>query len=392
MTTPDLLSTVGFSKSKIGSGDKEVGYQINESSLCSLFGGALVCFAVMGFLVVFMVYDIHFEKKTIHQKARVEEHHAASKLAQVQMELWSQYRDDISESKEAGALLKSLDSSYDEFKGKFQGAITEFAHELSINEVKAGKFADKILHLVADMQEHNVKHAKHLLDHLVSSGQRSKQLKKHVTKDLRKDVMEEKKHLEEDKLEGIEVVHPTTSQPQHVLAGAEVKAALNESNLEAEDPLKVMLEGFWFTFNDYEREFKGTVRKSMHDGSPVYEQIKVLYGKIRGENPIGEEEVQEELDKIDLSSVGAGLGSGRVLPVTDIVEEIALIPKIPHKELVKLEKQWRAGELDSVLVFEQLNEWHHENIIPSGWLQGGVNQAEKEDEAEEEAEDEEANN
>ena len=53
----------------------------------------------------------------MHRELRREEHHAASKLAQVGMELWSEYRDDIHESHEAiGALracfaLKSFENS-----------------------------------------------------------------------------------------------------------------------------------------------------------------------------------------------------------------------------------------------------------------------------------------
>merc|ERR1719261_1338396 len=84
-------------------------------------------------MVVSMVYDVRFEKKNLHRMMRVEEHHAASKLAQVQMELWSQYRDDVQESHEARTLLKHLDASYGEFQGKFQGAVTEFAAELNLN-------------------------------------------------------------------------------------------------------------------------------------------------------------------------------------------------------------------------------------------------------------------
>merc|ERR1719401_1830588 len=116
----------------------------------------------MAFLTVSMVYDVHFERKTIHRQLRAEEHHAASKLAQVHMELWSQYRDDILESNEAKALLSRLDSSYQDFTSKYQGATEGFAQEIGINQAKAQKFADKILHMVADMQSDNMKHAKRL--------------------------------------------------------------------------------------------------------------------------------------------------------------------------------------------------------------------------------------
>lgn len=368
MTTPDLLTTVGFQKGKIGSGEKDIGYQIKEGNLCSLLGSTILCFTVMGFMVISMVYDVHLEKKTFRKEMRQEEHHAAGKLAQVQMELWSQYRDDVQESHEASRLLKKLEAGYGDFEGKFKSAVTDFSAELNFNPDKAAKFADKILHLVADMQGDNVKHAKHLLDHLVKSGKQGEKLEKHVEKEIIKEVKEEERHLKDDKKDGIP-------------AGAlKMDPAMDGANgTDGGDPLKVTLEGFWYIFNDYEKEFSGKVLENFRNGHPVLTQLQTLYAKISGENPPSEEEVAEELDKIDLVGVGAGLGAGRVLPVDDIVEELVLLPKVPHEELVALEKAWRAGDKDSVTVFSQLQEWHQAGVVPTGWLQMGVNNQEKEE-------------
>jgi len=160
---------------------------------------------------------------------------------------------------------------------------------------------------------------------------------------------------------------------------------------DEDDPLKEMLTGFFFTFNDFEKEFQDKTRKSMVDGSPVYEAIKALYEKTQAEEPPSEEELQAELDKIDLKSVGAArssqwmtaIQSGRVLAVFDIIEELYMIPKMPVKELHKLETQWNKGEMDSVTVFERLQELHLKKELPSGWLQVGVDKQEKEEEREE---------
>merc|ERR1719284_1733935 len=84
-------------------------------------------------MVMFMVYDIHLEKKVLHREMRKEEHHAASKLAQVQMELWSQYRDDVKESHEAARLLDILNTSYAQFKPKLQTSIDEVGKEMGLN-------------------------------------------------------------------------------------------------------------------------------------------------------------------------------------------------------------------------------------------------------------------
>lgn len=366
---PDtLLTQVGFEKTKVGSGDKDVGYQVKESTLGSLIGSLVLCFGVMGLLVVGMVYDVHLEKKTFHRQIRIEEHHAASKLAQVQMELWGQYREDVAESHEAAILMKRLEASVPMFETKLQTAVAELAQELNLHQDRSKTFADKILHLVADMQKENVKHAKHLVDHLVEAGKRGKKLEKRVDSQMQKEMKDEQKLVETEGLP--EEIKPPGQAAEGGKAG------------DAADPLKAVLDGFFFTFNDYEAEFGGEARKDLVHGNPIYEALKVLYEKLGSENPPSEEDVSEQIDKLDLSSVGAGLGSGRILPASDIVEELVLISEIPHVDLKALEKDWKAGKKDSVAVFAELESMHTKNLIPSGWLKNAVNREEK-DEAEE---------
>lgn len=377
---PEILSKVGFEKSKIGSGDKETGYQIKESSLSSLMGSACLCFLVMGLMVVSMVFDVHFEKKTIHRQLRQEEHHAASKLAHVQMELWSEFHNDIQESHEAQALLKNMNASYSSLQGLIKGAVNDLSAELSLNPVKSGKFADKLLHLVADMQQENTKHAKGLVSHLVKAGKRTQKLEKKLEKEMLAETKEEKKAMEQDKKEGINAAAPL-KEHEHKKPPTEDEKRRDE---DEDDPMKEMLTGFFATFEDFEREFSGEARSKMKDGSEVYEKIKALYTKSTKEDGPSEEELQAELDKIDLSSVGAGLGSGRALPVNDLIEELYLIPKVPFKDVHKLHKRWKKGETDSVTVFEDLQELHEKKLLPSGWLQLGVDADEKEEEREEE--------
>merc|ERR1712003_44248 len=84
---------------------------------------------------------------------------------------------------------------------------------------------------------------------------------------------------------------------------------------EKNNPLKDMLQGFWDTFHDYEREFSGKARATLSaTGNKQYQQLKELRDKITSEEGMSEEDVMTGLDAIDLNAVGAGLGSGRVLP------------------------------------------------------------------------------
>mmetsp|Transcript_84756 Transcript_84756/g.155389 ORF Transcript_84756/g.155389 Transcript_84756/m.155389 type:complete len:382 (+) Transcript_84756:54-1199(+) len=376
MAAPDLLSKVGFEKTKVGSGDKETGYQVSESSLSSLLGSACLCFLIMGLMVVSMVFDIHFEKKTIHRQIRQEEHHAARKLAEVQMELWSEFHSDIQESQEAKALLLHMNQTYTTFQGKIKGVVSELSAELNLNPVKAEKFADKLLHVVADFHQENTKHAKHLVDHLVQAGKRSKKLEKHVDKAMLKEAKEETKLMEADKAQGIEI--------------NDSKDNGTDDEQEDKNEMQVMLEGFFNTFHDFEKEFNKEVTEKMQEGQTVYDQVKKLHERLNGSPEAGgaalsDEDILEELNKIDLASVGAALGSGRVLDSSaDIVEELYLIPKLPREKLSALEKEWKKGEKDPMVIFEQLTEWHEQGLVPGGWLQMGAAQEMKDEMKEEE--------
>merc|ERR1711972_773580 len=104
--------------------------------------------------------------------------------------------------------------------------------------------------------------------------------------------------------------------------------------------------------------------------------------------PPNEEEVTKRLDAIDLTAVGAGLGEGRVLAPVDIVEELVLVPKIPHDRLSKLMEAWESGKKNADLVFEELLELQSNGLIPGHWMDMGVEKEEEEEIKEEKKEEE----
>lgn len=370
MATPDILESVGFQKSKIGSGDKEVGYVIKKSNLGFLSCGVVTFMSLMVVGGVLTFFDIRFEKRSLHRKLRTEEHHAASKLASVEMELWSHYHEDIEESKEAMHLVRNLNKSYIEFQGNLQDSVKEFASELHLKDDMAASVADRILRLVAELQQNNSKNSQHLVGHLIQSGRKAAPLEKNAHKKALEEVKEEAERDEGDESAG-DAIHP-------------------DEDDEKENPLKDMLEGFWATFKDYEREFSGKVREALSEpGNKVYQQIKALRDRMATEEGLSEEDVMKGLDAIDLTSVGAGLGEGRVLPAHDIVEELYVVPKIPHAKLESLEKDWRSGKKETDVVFRALIELESQELIPSGWMQQGVDREEEGDERDEEREEKE---
>lgn len=185
--------------------------------------------------------------------------------------------------------------------------------------------------------------------------------------------------MKEDAAEGINAAIPLQEHHHKKPPTAEEK----RRDEDEDDPLKEMLKGFFDVFEDFEREFSGDARKKLVPGNHEFEQIKALQAKMMQENPPSEEELQVELDKIDLKNVGAPLGAGRVLALIDLVEELSMIGTIPHKKIHKLEKQWHSGKMESVAVFEQIQEMHEQHLVPTGWLQLGVDEAEQEEEVEE---------
>ena len=363
MTTPDLFTTVGFEKSKIGANETELGYAIKRTRLIGLMVGGLGCLGLLALLGVWSQFEIHLEKRTLRRELRKEEHHAASKLAQVGMELWSEYRDDIHESHEAQMLMKLLNSSYTNFEAQVKATVDATSKDLGLNSDKAAKLADSVLRLVADQQKSGLKHTKRLVDHLVEAGKRAVPLEKHAEKEVFQEVQAEEKLLAEDRDFG---------------------DALQQGGNHSEDPLKGILDGFFWIFNDYEREFSGKARSSLKPGNKAFDALQALDHKM---DDLSEGEVAEALDKIDLDDVGAGLGSGRVLPARDIVEELLMIGTIPHKELRQLEEAWKSGKEDSVSVFGKISEMHELHQVPSGWLQKGVDEDEKDEMEKEEQEE-----
>eukprot|EP00913_Durusdinium_trenchii_P015722 g14775.t1 len=319
---------VGFEKSKIGANETELGYAIKRTRLIGLMVGSIGCIGILALLGVWSQFEIHLEKRALHKDLRREEHHAASKLAQVGMELWSEYRDDIHESHEAQMLMKLLNSSYSNFEAKVKATVDATSKDLGLNSDKAAKLADSVLRLVADQQKAGIKHTKRLVDHLVEAGKRAVPLEKRAEKEVFQEVQAEEKLIAEDFDGGMDF-------------GDALPQGGNLS--EPEDPLKGILEGFFWIFNDYEREFSGKPRQLLKPGNKAFDALLALDQKM---DDLSEGEVAEELDKVDLDAVGAGLGSGRVLPARDIVEELLMIGIIPHTELRELEEAWKAGKED----------------------------------------------
>ncbi|CAJ1442715.1 unnamed protein product [Effrenium voratum] len=160
-------------------------FRIKKTRLIGLVVAGFGCMCILGLLGVWSQFEIHLERRSLRKELRKEEHHAASKLAQVGMELWSEYRDDIHESHEAQMLMKILNTSYGTFEAKVKSTVDASSKQLGLDKEKAAKLADTLLHLVADQQQQGLKHTKRLVDHLVEVGKRAVPLEKAAEKEAR---------------------------------------------------------------------------------------------------------------------------------------------------------------------------------------------------------------
>lgn len=363
---PDILESAGFKKTKIG---KSLGYSIERSKLRRLTGGIVFGLGIVSLIGVGSQFEVHFERRSFHRQIRKEEHHAANKLAKAEMELWSHYRDDIKESNEAATVLSRLSASTDSFQGRLKEAVEAVAANIGLKQDKAASLTGAILHLVADLQTNNTRLTKRLVDHLVNAGKKSVALETHAEKEALADVKEEEERQIED---------DEDDEPQEQ---------------DEDNELKALLEGFWATFHDHEKEFAGHRAEFSKPDSEIYKQLEALHEKLISNDPPTDEDVSAELDGINMASLGLGplaaLGSGRSLPPSDLADELYLIPKIPHDKLNDLERDWKAGKKNTDGALEELLELQRKGLIPVGWMNMGVDQEEDEDERDEEREEEE---
>lgn len=365
MTTPDILETVGFQQRKIGAGDKELGYAIEKSGLQRVAAVVVGVVSVLALVLVWTRYEVRFERRTFHHKMRHEEHQAATKLAKVEMELWSHYHDDIHESHEAIGLLKSLNVSFDELKDKLHSTIEADTKDLGLPPAKAAQLAEHMLHVLADHKRANLMHVKSLVDHLVQSGKRSEKLEKHLDKEFTEEMKEEHKEEEAE----AQAEDGSAEDPQ-------------DYSPDEEKELKALLTAFWSSYESSKKHFAGA---TLREDSSVYKELLELNRKLTDpelETPLTNEEAEAQLKAMNLQSVGISL-EARSLAMSQnaqgVIEELLRLPVIPHKELDELEKAWRGGTKNSLDTLNHLHELQEAEKVPSLWMEHGAEAEEFQD-------------
>ncbi|CAK0824735.1 unnamed protein product, partial [Prorocentrum cordatum] len=158
--------------------------------------------------------------------------------------------------------------------GAGQAAVADVAKETGLNPDRAADFADRILHVVADLQNDNVAHAKKLVDHLVKEGTKGEKLERHAEEHLLAQVAEEVDHIGEDMQAGI------AQEVEDASVGAGGAGAMEPADADERDPLRAVLQGIWSAFEDYEVAFGGKIRQSFQNGSLLYKELAGLQHKI----------------------------------------------------------------------------------------------------------------
>lgn len=367
MTTPDLLTTVGFERRKLGNGDKEVGYAIRSSNLVVIAVGIVAFAAVLSFAVVWSLFEIRFERRHAHHELRVEEHHAALKLARVEMELWSELRADVHESQEARVLLQSLNASYEELTHKLRNSIGKLCRDNGLHAEKATLISHKVLHLIVEHRQETIRHAKTLVDHLVNVGKKSAKLEKKLERKMDKEMKQE--------------INMETEE-----------ASLEEDGMKDPPQIKMMVVNFWRLFDKFHSTYPDAIKLLKKD-APAFQMAVDLWKRAEDQDIVlGEDELDKELQAIDLKNLGMEYiknSNEFTQDPYDFLEMVVAVPGVPFVEMGALEQEWKAGTKDSYAVLEQLREWKEAGRLPETWVAESVSEEEEEDrEGEEDGENE----
>mmetsp|Transcript_106261 Transcript_106261/g.298891 ORF Transcript_106261/g.298891 Transcript_106261/m.298891 type:complete len:365 (-) Transcript_106261:103-1197(-) len=356
MNSVDVLETAGFKPGKIGAGDKEPGYTIGKTHLSRLASMIVLAVTLLVLLLVWSQFEIHFERRSLQRKFRKEEHHAASKLAKVEMELWSHFRDDIHESLEARAFYNSLNASYVQLESKIESAITQNTQDLGLSAAKANVLVQRIVRLLADHRADNLHDAEGLIHHLIKAGRKGEKLQKHLDEEIKRDMKHEVREMEAH-----EKVEDDGDAEEVIGEGGDADGD------EDEHELKPIVQEFWKTYDEFAKTYPAVV--SMKTDSEMYKSLEGLRTKLDSdENTMSDEDGEAELKRIDLQSVGIKREDVD-LGIRDLLEVLTCMPNMPHSKLRDLEKAWLSDEKQTFIVLDELHELAGEGKLPSVWLE-----------------------
>lgn len=351
--TPTLLQTVGFRKIK-GVRDTQASYAISSTNIFKL--GLASC-VVVGFLlasVAFSNFEVQVERRSVIRELRQAERRATAHLAKVEMELWAQFHDDIHESNDAVAVLRSLNVSYTDFNEKIQGRIKDLSIDLNLPEAKTSLLADRVVGLVAQHRTVIFKPVTHLVKHLVENGKKAASLEKQSEKSL-------------DDMMG--VFHDPSSDSSEARTGSDDLDDALKNELVVDQNMEDVVSAVFGAVSATMERFSGS---TLTKDSEVYHRLQELHEMLnRMEDEGGDDEFFTSLDKaqaeVNLQSVEIDLSPDEVI---DWVDVLLRLPDLPVKRLKEMEKSYNTGRTDAFQTFLALQHMASQGQIPEDWLVG----------------------
>lgn len=330
MSSPELLSLLGFRRRKLGTDDKELGYEIGGASLGRLILWGALAVAVLCGLTAWSQFEVRLERRSFHRRLRREEQDAAARLSQVEMELWAHFREDVRESRQARELMDTLNSSYDVLGSRLQTTIGKMARNFGLPEDKASILADATISVMAEQRQESVRHARELLSHL----------------------------LQRD---------PSPGTP--------ARAADRSAAEEQKQELDQLVEGFWQAHGAFRRHFGDAARELSAAGPPAeLLELKVALA----ESAPGEQADMAGAFYKAAASLGLDLDHPDLAFLTtpaELVELAAALPEFPDQELSDLEALRAGGAEDPYALLAHLHTWRLEGRLPAVWLEHALGKA-----------------
>eukprot|EP00927_Polykrikos_kofoidii_P023229 TRINITY_DN21457_c0_g1_i2.p1 TRINITY_DN21457_c0_g1~~TRINITY_DN21457_c0_g1_i2.p1 ORF type:complete len:363 (+),score=91.59 TRINITY_DN21457_c0_g1_i2:42-1130(+) len=353
----DTFTSIGFKQRKLGAGDKEFGYTIERYRLLSIASCVVIVGTFVTALFLWSQFEVHFEKRIYNQRLRHSQHHSEVKLASVEMALWSHFHDDIHESQQAKALLKSLETSYQNLEK------TLFDTVLNSTSDKAS-LAKEIVSVLTQNKKSNMLHVKGLMDHLIASGARSANLTKTIDKAVKAETLAEAELIKED-------------VKDDDLTLEEMRSRVND-----EKELRGTVEQFFNYFDLYMKEFGGAHKlfKGVGEKDERFKKVEEVWDNVQGDadDLAVQQDVMDAMEDLHLAGVPKYDPTSLLTPnFGDYVEAVGFLPKIDVDDLRQLQKEFKDQTTPLISLVGQMLNREEEGLVPGLWVEHAVEYREK---------------
>eukprot|EP00927_Polykrikos_kofoidii_P027041 TRINITY_DN2393_c0_g2_i1.p1 TRINITY_DN2393_c0_g2~~TRINITY_DN2393_c0_g2_i1.p1 ORF type:complete len:400 (-),score=103.05 TRINITY_DN2393_c0_g2_i1:87-1286(-) len=376
--TDQVLNTVGFQRTKVGSDDKETGYVIKRWHLHRVFGVLAFGCTLLFSLLLWSQYEIRIERRSFLSNIRSTAQKGdawASKLAKVEMQLWAHYQRDIQESEEAKQLTERLNESYNLFKSQLNEKVQIAAKEADMPADKAADVATRLAQIVLKHRHEDLRNIEGLIEDLITAGVRSTALEKHIDREGKKELKEaEEEAMETENI--LKKVGAAEKADRVENTHNDMKGGKEPQDEEYDSAaLDAMLTNVFDLWVEFEQEFPGPY-PALKEGSPLWKRIKTVQ-----EDSESKVEAETALKKLGLEEMKLGFVEDKSVFMQNLhqyVDMLLVIEQIPREKVRKLRRHFLVKDIPQHIIMGKLRAMG-ERRLPLDLFLGAVSKEEETD-------------